>query len=142
MVNRILVPTDGSKYSQKALSIALEYAKAFQADIELLHVVSQPPTHMYDFTIKEYYPLTEEQVAEIGARVFDSTLKGFDAGDTKINKKVVTGYPAVEILYEIKRDIDLVIIGSRGHRPLAGALIGSVAQRVMAEAPCPVMVVK
>lgn len=142
MVNRILVPTDGSEYSRKALSIALEYAKVFQADIELLHVVSQPPTHMYDFTVKEYYPLSEEQVAEIGARVFDTTLKGFDASGTKINKKVVTGYPAVEILYEIKRDIDLVIIGSRGHRPLAGALIGSVAQRVMAEAPCPVMVVK
>lgn len=142
MVKRILVPTDGSEYSRKAMAIALEYATTFQADIELLHVVSQPPTHMYDFTVKEYYPLSEQQVAEIGARVFDSTLKGFDTSSLKINKKVVTGYPAGEILYEIKRDIDLTIMGSRGHRPLAGALIGSVTQRVIAEAHCPVMVVK
>lgn len=141
MVKRILVSTDGSEYSHRALSTALEYAKVFNAEIELIHVVSQPPTHMYDFTIKEYYPLSKEQVAEIGVKVFDSTLKGLDA-DIKINKKIVTGYPAEEILHELKRDIDLVIMGSRGHRPLAGALIGSVTQRVMAEAHCPVMVVK
>lgn len=142
MVNRILIPTDGSEYSRRALSTAIEYAKAFNSEIELLHVVSQPPTHMYDFTIKEYYPLSEEQVAGIGVKVFDATLKGLDLDKIQIKNKVVTGYPAEEILYEIKRDFDLVIMGSRGHRPLAGALIGSVTQRVIAEAHCPVMVVK
>lgn len=142
MVKRILVPTDGSEYSRKALSIAIEYAKVFDAEIELLHVVSQPPTHMYDFTVKEYYPLSEGQVTEIGLRVFDATLSGLNANTIKIVTKVASGYPAAEILYATHRDIDLVIMGSRGHRPLAGALIGSVTQRVMAEVKCPVMVVK
>ncbi len=142
MVNRILVPTDGSEYSHRAMLTAMEYAKVFGAEIELLHVVSQPPTHMYDFTVKEYYPLSEGQVTGIGVKVFNATLKGLDTNKIQIKDKVVTGYPAEEILYEIKRDFDLVIMGSRGHRPLAGALIGSVTQRVMAEAHCPVMVVK
>lgn len=142
MVKRILVSTDGSDCSRRALATALEYAKTFDAEIELLHVVSQPPTHMYDFTVKEYYPLSEDQVAEIGAKVFDSTLKGLEIDSIKIIKKVVTGYPAVEIVHEITQDIDLAIMGTRGHRPLAGALIGSVTQRVLAEANCPVMVTK
>jgi nucleotide-binding universal stress UspA family protein len=142
MVKRILVPTDGSAYSRRALSTALEYAKVFNAEIKLFHVVSQPPTHMYDFTIKEYYPLSEEQVAEIGANVFDSSLKELETDSIKITKKVVTGYPAAEIIHEISEDVDLVIIGTRGHRPLAGALIGSVTQRVLAEANCPVMAIK
>ncbi|MEN6348793.1 MAG: universal stress protein [Syntrophomonas sp.] len=142
MVKRILVSTDGSEYSHRALSTALEYAKVFDAEIELIHVVSQPPTHMYDFTIKEYYPLSKEQVAEIGANVFDATLKGLDAENIAIKTKVVAGFPSEEILHEMRRDFDLIIMGSRGHRPLAGALIGSVTQRVMAEAHCPVMVVK
>ncbi|MEN6391768.1 MAG: universal stress protein [Syntrophomonas sp.] len=142
MVNRILVPSDGSEYSRRALSTAIDYARAFDAEIELLHVVSQPPTHMYDFTVKEYYPLSEEQVAEIGLKVFAATLKGLDAGNITVKTKVITGYPSEEILHEMRRDIDLVIMGSRGHRPLTGALIGSVTQRVMAESHCPVMVVK
>lgn len=142
MVKKILVPTDGSEYSRRALSTAVEYAKALNAEIVLFHVVSQPPTHMYDFTIKEYYPLSEEQVEAIGAKVFEATLEGLEVEKIPISKKVVTGYPASEILNELSQDLDLAVMGSRGHRPLKGALLGSVTQRVMAEASCPVMVIK
>ncbi len=142
MVKKILVPTDGSEYSRRALLTAAQYAKELNADIKLLHVVSQPPTHMYDFTIKEYYPLSKEKVEEIGAKVFAATLEGLELEEIQISKQVVTGYPASEILNESSEEVDLVIIGSRGHRPLKGALLGSVTQRVMAEAACPVMVVK
>lgn len=142
MVKRILVPTDGSEYSHRAMTTAVEYAAVFNAEITLFHVVSQPPTHMYDFTIKEYYPLSEEQVNGISSKVFEATCEHVEAGQVSIEKKAVTGYPASEIISELDNDIDLVIMGSRGHRPLKGALLGSVTQRVMAEASCPVMVVK
>lgn len=142
MVKRILVPTDGSEYSRRAMTTAAEYARVLNAEITLLHVVSQPTTHMYDFTIDEFYPLSEDQVNGISHKVFEATCEQVEAGQVTIEKKAVTGYPASEILSELENDIDLVIMGSRGHRPLIGALIGSVTQRVIAEARCPVMVVK
>lgn len=141
MIKRILVATDASEYSRHALSAAIEYAKQFQAEIELLHVVSQPSIG-YPELSGYFFAYSEEQVNEIGKQILDETLKGIDIGQVKISRKVVSGYPQTAILDEIKRDIDLVIMGTRGHSPIGGALIGSVTQRILAEAPCPVLVVK
>ncbi|HWQ71161.1 MAG TPA: universal stress protein [Desulfitobacteriaceae bacterium] len=141
MVKRILVATDASEYSRHALIIAVEYAKQFQAEIELLHVVHQPPL-VYPELGGYFFSYSDEQIKEIGKHVLEETLKGIDTGQVKINRKIVPGYPQTAILDEIKRDIDLVILGTRGHSPIAGALIGSVTQRVLADAPCPVLVVK
>jgi nucleotide-binding universal stress UspA family protein len=141
MVKRILVATDASEYSRHALTSAIEYAKQFQAEIELLHVVTQPPI-VYPDLSGYFFSYSDEQVNEIGKHVLEETLKGIDTGQVKINRKVVSGYPQTAIVDEIKRDIDLVIMGTRGHSPIGGALIGSVTQRVLADAPCPVLIVK
>ncbi|KUG03442.1 uspa [hydrocarbon metagenome] len=78
----------------------------------------------------------------MGEQILNATLKGIDVSQVIVSKKTVTGYPASEIIDEIKRGFDLVVMGSRGHRPLVGAVLGSVTQRVLADAPCPVLVVK
>ena len=142
MIKKILVSTDGSDYSRRALSTAIEYAKQFNSEIELFHVVSQPPPGMYDYTITDYIPISEERGNEMGEQILNATLKGMDVSQVIVSKKTVTGYPASEIIDEIKRGFDLVVMGSRGHRPLVGAVLGSVTQRVLADAPCPVLVVK
>lgn len=139
MVKRILVATDASEYSRHALITAIEYAKQFQAEIELLHVVHQPHTIVFP---ESDYIYSDKQVNEIGKHVLEKTLKGIDTGQVKINRKVISGYPQTAIIDEIKRNIDLVIMGTRGHSPIGGVLIGSVTQRVLADASCPVLVVK
>ena len=139
MVKKILVPIDGSDYSRHALTTAVEYAKIFNAEIELLHVVSLPPYGMYDFT---FYRLSDEELDEVGKKLLEVTGKGIDFSDVKITQTVVSGYPATEIVNAISNNVDLVIMGSQGRRPLAGAILGSVTQRVLADTRCPVLVVK
>jgi nucleotide-binding universal stress UspA family protein len=141
VIKRILVPTDGSEYSKHALSTAIEFAKKFRAEIELLNVVTQPRSYG-TFTAGISADFSEEQIAEIGKDVFDITLLGINTNKITINKKIATGHPAAEILEEIKSDIDMVIMGSHGYGPFIGAIIGSVTLHVLAHAHCPVVVVK
>ncbi len=141
MIKRILVASDASEYSRHALSVAVEYAKQFNAEIELIHVVTQP-TMAYPDLAGNFLLYSDEQIAEIGKDVLDATLEGIDMGQVPITRKVISGYPATAILDELRRDIDLVVMGSKGHGPIASVFVGSVTQRVLAEAPCPVLVVK
>jgi nucleotide-binding universal stress UspA family protein len=141
MLKRILVATDASGHSRHALSLALEFAKQFHADIELLHVVYPPRT--YNEYFGGYSPsYSKEQIMEIGERVLEATLKGIDTNEVHITKKIVSGYPGSVILDETRRDVDLVIMGSHGHGPIIEAVTGSAIIHVLAEAPCPVLVVK
>lgn len=139
MIKKILVPTDGSDFSRTALKTAIGYAKVFDAEIVVLHVVSLPPMGMYNFDLS---PLTEEQIEEAGKRIIEATSRGLDLSGIRFSSIVISGYPATEIIKAIGNNIDLVIIGSQGRRPLTGALLGSVTQRVLANTRCPVLVVK
>ena len=135
MFKRILVPTDVSEYSRKALITALKLAKEFNAEVELFHVT---------YTPQEYYgfQISQDQIDELGEAALEAALSGIDVGDVPVHKKHSSGYPATAILEEIKRDIDLVVMGSHGYGIIAGAVIGSVTQHVLAHAHCPVLVVK
>lgn len=142
VINKILVPTDGSEYSKHALAAALQYAEKYQAKIKLIHVVHQPISTMTVSAEIYNFSFTEEQIEEIGNTILAETIAGVDTGNISIEKEIAVGYPATVILNEIKEGIDLVVMGTGGHGPLAGALIGSVTQRVLADAPCPVLIVK
>ncbi len=142
MLKRILVATDASDYSRRALMMAIDLAKKFDAEIELVHVFTQPLPYSGDYLVGYSYVYPAEQIDDIGKQVLEVTLKGIDTQQVRIMKKIISGYPATSILQEIKRDIDLVVMGTRGHGPLAGAVMGSVTQRVLAESPCPVLIVK
>ncbi|NLB51484.1 MAG: universal stress protein [Syntrophomonadaceae bacterium] len=138
MIKKILVPTDGSGYSRRALKTAVEYSKVFGAEIEILHVVSEP-LGIYDFNL---YHVTDEQLEEAGKRIMAATSKDLDLSEVSFKSKVVSGYPASEIINAANDNVDLIVIGSQGRRPLVGALLGSVTQRVLAVTRCPVLVVK
>lgn len=141
MIKKILVATDASKYSKNAFETAVGYARQFQAEIELIHVFI-PYGYHEDFLGLPNLNVSDEQIKEIGENVFKETLEGIDTSGVKINKKIIEGHPAASILEEVNNGIDLIIMGSRGHGPISGALLGSVTQRVLANASCPVLVVK
>ena len=142
MVKKILVPTDGSAYSQRALSTAVEYAGIFNAEIEMVVVIPDNPYRMYD-KLKTDDPLAErEKKTEFAHKLFEDTQKNVDYGSIKHNNVIRYGNPADEIINEIKKGFDLVVMGSQGRNPLIGALIGSVTQRVLSYSPVPVLVVK
>ncbi|HVJ49651.1 universal stress protein [Desulfitobacterium sp.] len=141
MYKRILVPTDISEPSRRALLTALQLAEHLDSEIILFHVIPIPAL-AWDYYGSNSYNFSQEEINQMGDAALEAALTGIDIGQVKVQKKFVLGYPAQAIINETKKDIDMVIIGTRGHGPIAGAIIGSVTQRVLVNAPCPVLVTK
>lgn len=141
MFKKILVPTDGSENSRRAFAHAVQCARPLQAEIELLHVTFTPEALGY--VLSEGVAVPQEQFNINGEQALQITLNSVDDQGVAVHKKLIPGHPAVVILEEIKKEaIDLVVMGSRGFGPIAGSLLGSVSQRVLHGAACPVLIVK
>lgn len=142
LFKKILVPTDASEYSRRALKKALELARTFQAEVELLHV-SYTPQAYWGYTISYGITVTQEQLDQNGELALDATLVDIDITQVVLNRKVESGHPVSIILEEIKKEnIDLVVMGSHGYGPISGSVLGSVSQRVLQRASCPVLIIK
>ncbi|WP_345788490.1 universal stress protein [Desulfosporosinus acidiphilus] len=85
--------------------------------------------------------LTPEQIKKTGELVFEATLNDQKIANIHLIKKQTSGSPAKAILDEMKREFDLVVMGTRGHGVLTGTIIGSVTQRVLAHSHCPVLII-
>lgn len=141
MYNRILVPTDGSESSRLAFSHAVNLAKMSGAEIFLLHVTFTPQTY-WGNNLAYGVTISAEELEELGRNVIAETIKNIDA-ESKITPLIIYGSPPQKIVKFVREEnIDLIIMGSHGHGPFSGAFLGSVSQRVLAKATCPVMVVK
>lgn len=142
MFKKILVPTDASENSRRALKMALELASSYQAEVLLLHV-SYTPQAYWGYTISYGITVTQEQLDQNGELALDATLSGVDQGEIVINKRVEAGHPVTVILDQIKQEsIDLVVMGSHGYGAITGSVLGSVSQRVLQRANCPVLIIK
>ena len=146
-MKRILVAIDRSEPSLRALDMAADIAAKYGA--ELLLVTAIRHVGMPDPGLEEYAKI--EQVKEgpaaieiDGARaVLDELGERAKAkGARRVAVDVAVGAAAREILAAAESGgADLIAMGSRGHGRLAGLLVGSVAQKVVGLAPCPVLVV-
>ncbi|OPY66278.1 MAG: Stress response protein NhaX [Syntrophorhabdus sp. PtaU1.Bin050] len=143
---RILVPTDFSEYSDKALGKALDVAKESGAEVLLLHVIHQ------DFqTCVVDYCFTTDEIDRIRNGMISSATENIQkelekfplSKEVKISTDVKNGIPYEEILKEQgEKDIDLIVIASHGRSGLKKYLMGSVATRVIKGAQCEVLLVK
>ena len=142
----ILVPTDFSKYANAALKKAVDIATQHDTEIYLLHVINeQIQQRAYDYFFS--YEVVK-QLEKEGVKASRDKLKEEDEGIIKEKKiKVIfdvkNGVPSEVILSEQKaKKIDLIVIASHGKTGLLKQLMGSVADKVVKGAKCPVMVVK
>ena len=141
MLKKILVATDASEYSRRALKTALVLARNFNAEVELLFVMVDPV--IYSFGEAESYVASPEQVEREGEFVLKSMLEGTDINDIALKTKKIHGNPGKAILQEIeKENIDLVVMGSHGYGAVIGSVLGSVSQKVLHGARCSVLIVK
>jgi nucleotide-binding universal stress UspA family protein len=143
-ITRILVPTDFSGDAEAAFRYALDLAKPFGAIVELLHVVEDPlAAGMWsaEFYTAEIAGLNVNLVKDA-----ESRLRGI-VGDAKAPIRLVsevrTG-PAFATILDTAREhhTDLIVMGTKGRTGLAHLLMGSVAERVVRLAPCPVLTVR
>ena len=139
-MKKILVATDASEYSRRALKTALEIARKFNAEVELLFVMQMPLA--YDSSVYSYI-ISPEEIVNEGDRALKVTLGGMDISDVKLTQKKIQGKPANVIVKEVEdENIDLVVMGSQGYGAIAGSLLGSVSQRVLHRSKCAVLIVK
>jgi len=144
-LKRLLVPTDFSAPSERAAAYAAELARRLQAEeVHCLHVSDIPA----DLLATSGYYLTgptEEfiaQVREESRRSLEAFAEKHLAG-LPVRTAFVEGRPFVEIVrYAREHAIELIVIATHGRTGLTHALFGSVAEKVVRKAPCPVLVVK
>jgi nucleotide-binding universal stress UspA family protein len=134
---RILVALDGSHFSEKALEQALSMAKICNSSLFAISVVDLYPEVM------AHAPELEEKLSREVGETLERAKQTADKENISCETIVRMGGPAHEfIVQEAKdRDIDLIVMGTRGKSALERVVMGSVAERVIGHAPCPVMVI-
>ncbi len=142
----ILVPTDFSEHSDKALKQALDIARQNKARLHLLHVV-QPeiPRCAADWCLSDEAMRQMERDLAAGAQQnLQKQLAKFpETREVDVVTAVRTGIPPDEIVKKQQEEkIDLIVIGPLGRTGIARFLVGSVTKNVVKEAKCPVLVVK
>lgn len=141
-IKRILVPTDFSEPADAALTYALDLAAKLGARVTLIHVFDDPFAN--GIYTGEYMPMPAEMRAEI---IADLRRKLAEAvarrGHSEMNPEVLFGSTARTIVDGAsERNVDLIVMGTHGRGGMAHLLLGSVAERVVRTASCPVLTIR
>ena len=138
MVKNILVPIDGSEYSDRAIIEAIAMAQYCDAKLSFLYVAN-----INQLAITAYLSdAILDAVTKAGKVILDRAVKTVPTG-IKTETFSETGSPPVVILdFIAEHNPDLVVMGSRGLGLVKGVLLGSVSQYVVEQSKCPVLVVK
>ena len=142
-IQQILVPTDFSEPSEVALKYGKAFAETFRARLHLLHVVDDCLTAWPSEGASVVIPVAIEELEEQARSQLRAALP--DAERERLRACVVAlrGSPSMEIAaYAQSEKIDLIIMGTHGRSPMAHLLMGSVAEKVVRKAPCPVLIVR
>lgn len=139
-LQKILVPVDFSEFSRRAVGYACELANQFHSEVHVLHVVEPAPT-----VFAEGVAVLQESDDEISQAV-ERRLAGIPGSEWQeldVVRASQVGSAFVEIIsYARNNDIDLIVLGTHGRGAVAHMLLGSVAEKVVRKAPCPVLTVR
>ena len=139
-LKRVLVAYDFSDYSELALKYSLSFAQEYQAELHVLHVL--PPFSLNEPEIS-WYPLGKEGNYHQAARRLQQAVPPEAHLWCNIKHAVSEGHPYREILnYAERNKIDLICLGAHGAGFGMRALFGSNVDRVLRQAPCPVLVAR
>jgi nucleotide-binding universal stress UspA family protein len=143
-LKRILVPTDFSKFSQQALMYAVALAEKFGSELCLLHVVQDLAVFIPDMvtTAPPIVPSLEQMTAAVQA-AFDRLVRENGLERLSFRREVCQGTPFLEIIrFAKENEVDLIVMGTHGRSGLVHVLMGSVTDKVVRKAPCPVLTVR
>jgi nucleotide-binding universal stress UspA family protein len=145
VISRILVPVDFSEHSDRALRYAMRIASQFGATLELFHVV-EDPSMSGAWGPEMYVPNMQELLRTLIADArehLDTARASVKDPRVAVETRVVTGSPVRSIIEQTATGhFDLIVMGTHGRTGLSHAVMGSVAERVVRQAPCPVLTVK
>lgn len=142
-VNRLLAPTDFSDTSVETVIRASELAQHFEAELIVVHVIPPIPTLPSDPHYNFEVPAYQDALRENARRQLEETIKGLVLKNVKARALLSHGDPAKEIV-RIARDeeIDMIVIATHGLTGWQHIVFGSVAEKVVRFAECPVLTVR
>jgi nucleotide-binding universal stress UspA family protein len=142
-LKKVLVPTDFSESARHALTYGISFAREYQAELVVLHVVENLtvgyasdlfPVPMAE-VFQEISGYAKAELAKLGAVARDKKVQ--------VVEQVVQGKPSAEIIRFAKEtEVDMIVLGTHGKGMLDQALFGSTTERVVRRAPCPVLTVR
>ena len=140
-INSILLPTDFSEPSLEATRYAVEFARRFGATLHLLNVIEDPVVYLPMF---ESYPLPSREDFEQYAQTrLENWISDEEVADLELVFAWRHGAPVLRIIeYAGGESVDLIVVGTHGHGMAAHLLLGSVAEKVIRKAPCPVLAIR
>jgi nucleotide-binding universal stress UspA family protein len=144
-LKRILVATDFGDASAAALSYGREFARTFRATLTVLHVAENMLTRAVGAEgYMAPFPDLQRSVEEAAQKRADSLLTDQDRKELGAAAILMTSNATALtiVTYARESDIDLIVMGTHGRGAVAHLLMGSVAERVVRAAPCPVLTVR
>jgi universal stress protein A len=143
---RILCPTDFSEPALVALKRAEELARHFSAELLIVHAVPElPGPHAYaDPPVATTFdvPLYQQELANYAEKMLKELVSHLVSPEVRTRDMVTTGDAAPEILrIAAKEHVDLIVIASHGEKGWRRLVFGSVAEKVVRHAPCPVLTI-
>ena len=144
MYQRIMVAVDGSETAQRGLMEAVNLAKDQKAKLAIAHVIDLVIVHGAGGFFGPFVQSTREFAQEIIERARKSALDAGVEPEIQSPEIVTTGYHVADTIAQLARDwnADLLVVGTHGRRGVSRLLIGSVAERVVRVAPCPLLLVR
>lgn len=142
--DKIVVPTDFSADSQRALKFAQDLAGMFDAEIVVVHVLEPPvyPAMTFGAGAATLPPLQDEMRKAVSTHLTRIMEEEFAEG-AKARSVLREGSPFSEILAVAREEAaDLIVIATHGHTGIAHLLLGSTAEKVVRKASCPVLTIR
>jgi nucleotide-binding universal stress UspA family protein len=144
-IDRILVPFDFGEPAEHALDFAQKLASTFGASVEVLHVVPYLPRAALPIPELGAIPMAAHAVDEMAEDARTRLHQALAPEDTRhrdLRKTVEVGDPRAQIVaYAAAEGVDLIVMGTHGRTGASRFLLGSVAERVVREATCPVLTI-
>ena len=141
--NKIVLGCDFSPDSMQAVSHASAIAQEYQAELHLVHVLEPSIYRMLEKNVTELVLRLEEAVRESVGHRLHELLSEEVCEWSRVVTAVLSGTAHAEILrYAKDVGADLIVVGVRGHRNLHEFLVGSTTDRILRQAPCPVLTLR
>lgn len=148
-MRKILIPVDGSPTSVKAAEKAVALCKLINGELIFITVVNIPTEEKYAYfgmnVEQQFIANRKEMLSKLiqeETKMLKIVVRNLDTGDLKVTQKVLAGKTAEEIIKIAEEEkVDYIFMGRRGFSPVERFFIGSITQKVLSAASCPVIVV-
>jgi nucleotide-binding universal stress UspA family protein len=140
-MKRILAATDGSDAAVEATRFAIELAAEHESELIVAHVVRT--FDVVPATVVQIGGVFPHEPSERDLEMLDDAAAFAREHAVTATTVLLRGETVDELVhYAERREVDLIVVGSRGHGAVAGALLGSVSQGLLRESRCPVLIVR